>query len=465
MDILGLYPTWYVPGIGSAWVVGIVATIHVLASHTSIGASWFFAYLETKAYREDRPELLDYIRRYGMFLLVFSYIIGSITGPGIWFSTTVASPRGISGLIHNFVWVWAAEWVYFTIEVIGVYALVYTIGRVDRKTHLKLTWAFALASWATMMIIVGILSFMMWPGNEDWYANGSSLDAFYNLNFFAQLFMRTSLMLATGAILGSIVAARMEDSAVKRTIMRTLAVGGVLGIALGALFFQWYLATLPDNAHTVLEHRLPDYFGPAIVGILAASVAYLVFIFARPHRLRAGFAAVMAVIVLVAGLWPEERARESIRKPYVAGQYIYSNQLIARDVPGKGIHGELAAVDAEGILALHPFVPDDLRTVTEANKVRAGRMVGLVMCSNCHSFEEGGLRPLPELLHHSDEPEMIQAFVEGALATGSVDYMPRIPGIDAEREALGTYLATLSGYRPDPGETLAHNARNAQVSE
>lgn len=29
MDLIGLYPTWYEPGIGSGWVIGIIATIHV----------------------------------------------------------------------------------------------------------------------------------------------------------------------------------------------------------------------------------------------------------------------------------------------------------------------------------------------------------------------------------------------------------------------------------------------------
>lgn len=74
-------------------------------------------------------------------------------GPGIWYAITIASPRGVGGLIHNFVWVWAAEWVYFTVEVIGVYALVYLIEKVDAKTHLKLTGSCALASWATMLLI------------------------------------------------------------------------------------------------------------------------------------------------------------------------------------------------------------------------------------------------------------------------------------------------------------------------
>ena len=86
-------------------------------------------------------------------------------------------------LIHNFVWVWAAEWVYFTVEVIGVYALVYLIDKIDPKTHLKLTWVFALASWATMLLIVGILSFMMWPGNDSWYQTGSTMDAFLTSTF------------------------------------------------------------------------------------------------------------------------------------------------------------------------------------------------------------------------------------------------------------------------------------------
>ncbi|MEW6445381.1 MAG: cytochrome c, partial [Pseudomonadota bacterium] len=131
MDLIGLYPVWYEPGIGSGWVVGLIATIHVLFSHTSVGAALFFMALATIAYRQNRPELLDFIKKYGLFLLVFSYILGSITGPGIWYSTTVASPRGISALIHSFVWKWATEWVFFVIEVVGVYMVTYLVGKVD----------------------------------------------------------------------------------------------------------------------------------------------------------------------------------------------------------------------------------------------------------------------------------------------------------------------------------------------
>ena len=54
-DLIGLYPTWYVPQIGTAWVMGIIGTIHVLASNTSVGAAVLFALLESRAVRENTP--------------------------------------------------------------------------------------------------------------------------------------------------------------------------------------------------------------------------------------------------------------------------------------------------------------------------------------------------------------------------------------------------------------------------
>ena len=92
----------------------------MLFSHASVGAAILFGWLANRAARNNRPQYLNFIRRYGLFLLIFSYVLGSVTGPGIWFSATVASPRGISALIHSFVWLWATEWVFFvTFLVVG----------------------------------------------------------------------------------------------------------------------------------------------------------------------------------------------------------------------------------------------------------------------------------------------------------------------------------------------------------
>lgn len=50
MEMLGLYPAWYEPALGSGWV---------LAARTSVGAALVTTWLAAVAVRRDRPELLD----------------------------------------------------------------------------------------------------------------------------------------------------------------------------------------------------------------------------------------------------------------------------------------------------------------------------------------------------------------------------------------------------------------------
>jgi len=443
MDMIGLYPTWFEPGVGSGWIVGFIATIHVLFSHTSVGAAIFFAWLANHAHRHHRPELLEFIRRYGLFLLVFSYVLGSITGPGIWFSTTVASPRGISALIHSFVWMWATEWVFFVIEVVGVYMLVYLVGKIDVRTHTRITVIFALTSYTTMLVIVGILSFMMWPGRADWSETGGVLNAFYGPNTFAQLGMRTAFMFTITAVVGGIVAARFEDAELKKNIARKLAALGIGATLVGAAMLQWYLATLPETAEVVLENRLPDHFPVALMAAVGGSLAYFVLTWVQPRALVSAVAGVMTVAILVFGLWPEEVARESIRKPWVAGQYVYSNQVIGRDVPGMGVKSEIPVIEAHGFLATHVFVPDSLRQITDDNRVEAGRVLALTTCSNCHSLSPTGMRPLRNYFTGPHTEADVAEYLQAALSGGNTLYMPQIPFNDDEARALAAFILTL----------------------
>lgn len=442
MDMIGLYPTWFEPGVGSGWIVGFIATIHVLFSHTSVGAAIFFAWLANHAHRHQKPELLEFIRRYGLFLLVFSYVLGSITGPGIWYATTVASPRGISSLIHSFVWMWATEWVFFVIEVVGVYMLVYLAGRIDVKTHTRISLIFGLASYTTMLVIVGILSFMMWPGKAEWTQTGGVLNAFYGPNTFAQLGMRTAFMFAITAVVGGIVAARFEDAALKKNIARKLAVLGTVATLVGAAMLQWYLATLPESAEVVLENRLPAHFPMALMAAVGGSLAYFILTFVQPRALVSAVAGVMTVVILVFGLWPEEVARESIRKPWVAGQYVYSNQVVGADVPGMGVKSEILRIEAHGFLKTHVFMPEHLRTVTDANRVEAGRALALATCSNCHSLSATGMRPLRNYFAGTHTETDVAVYLQAALAGGNTIYMPQIPLNDEEARALAAYILT-----------------------
>lgn len=441
MDHIGLFPLFYFPDIGSAWLMGITGTIHILASHTSVGAAILFAFLAHKAYTEDRPELYDYMKKYGMFLLIFSYVIGSITGPGIWYTATAASPRGISALIHNFVWVWATEWVFFIYEVIGVFALVYFIGKIDRKTHLKLTYTFALASVGTLMLIIGIISFMMWPGTDAFYATGSSSDAFFGINTFPHMFLRIGFMVMMSGVIGMVISSALPDKALRSELTRKMGVVSMIGGFVTLLFFMWYISTLPESAEILMDIYMPNIIGTRIALMVGFSLYFALAIF-KPTFISRPLAGTMVLVILVAGLWPGEKLRESLRKPYVAGQYIYSNQIISRDVPGKGIKSEVDHLAKVGFLGASPWVPERLRTITPENRLEVGELLTKRACSNCHSLEsDGKFRPLMDKMRGWDA-ETIKLFMQGSLATGAIPYMPKIALPDAEFDAMAAWIAT-----------------------
>lgn len=447
MEHIGLFPTWYVPGFGSGWVVGVIATIHVLFSHTAVGAAILFTYFAYISNRDNRPELLDFIKRYGTFLLVFSYIMGSITGPGIWYSTTISSPRGISSLIHNFVWKWATEWVFFVIEVVGVYMMVYLSDKVDRKTYLRIAVIFGLTSFGTMLAIVGILSFMMEPGRKEWFADGGYLLGFYGPNMFAQLAMRVAFMFTMTAVVGGIVAGGIKDIIFKTWLVRRLAVLGIVSITVGTALLPWYISTLPSTAHLVMQNRIPSYFYPAILSVLVGITVYFALTLIKPRMLTATVAGIATLAILMLGLFPEETIRESVRKPYVAGEYIYSNQVIAHDVPGMNVKSEIPVLQKVGFTHADIFWPADQREITPQNEMEVGRTLAITTCSNCHSLSPTGIRPITNYLGGNTNVAKVKTYLLGALSTGNTLYMPKIPLKGKEAEALAVYLVSLTNEK------------------
>ncbi len=445
MDYLGLFPVFYVPDVGSAWLMGLTGTIHIMASHTSVGAAMLFAFLAYKAYKEDRDDLYDYMKRYGMFLLIFSYVIGSITGPGIWYTATAASPRGISALIHNFVWVWATEWVFFIYEVIAVFALVYFIGKIDKKTHLKLTLTFAIASVGTLALIIGIISFMMWPGNDAFYNTGSASDAFFGINTFPHMFLRIGFMIMMSGVIGLIISSAMkrENVELSNELTRKMGFVGLLGGFIALFFFMWYISTLPANAEAVLGLTLDSIvLNRIILAILFSFYFFLAIL--KPQWIGKYLAVIMMFVIGIVGVWPGEKLRESMRKPYVAGQYIYSNQIISRDVPGKGVKSEVEVVAAKGLLGVDPWVPDRLRTITPENKLEVGEYLTKRACSNCHSLEKGGKYRSMVMLIETKLPgtdkETIKNYMH-VIGTGAIPYMPKIALPDEEYDAMAEWIA------------------------
>ncbi len=435
-----MYPVWEVPNLSAGIILGIIATFHILPSHLSVSAMWFNLYVETKAYRENRPEFLEFIKKYTLLLLVFAYVLGSLSGVGIWYSATVANPRGLSGLIHNYVWGWAAEWVFFIVEVVGIFVYYYTLNKVDIKTHLKIGWIFAIASWITMIIITGILSFMLSPGK--WPQTGNFFDGFFNQTYWSQLFVRTTVMFGIGAGYAIAVSARLKNDDVRKLVVKTASRWGIAGLVLGALAVQWYLKTLPENAHGLLGSIVPKGLKTGMVVSFSAMILYFVYAHIKPLTIRI-VPAVLAIAVLFVGIWSAERMREIIRKPYVISHYMYSNQIIGSDVRSKGVKADAALIDEKGILKIAPFVPAGLRDINEGNKLQAGKMIAIIECSSCHVLDEDGLRPLPRMVKRLGfkDAEVVEGFLD---ALGGYLHMPPFHGTAAEKKALAAYLVSLN---------------------
>lgn len=402
-----------------------------------------FAFLAHKAYKENRSDYYPYMKKYGMFLLIFSYVLGSITGPGIWYTATAASPRGISALIHNFVWVWATEWVFFIYEVIGVFVLVYFMNKIDKKTHLQLTYTFALASVGTLALIIGIISFMMWPGTQAYYATGSASDAFFGINTFPHMFLRVGFMIMMSGVIGLVIssAMRKENEELSNELSRKMGYVSIFGGFITLFFFVWYMGTLPDNAHAVFAFSKETIIQNRII-LTLVFMSYFAIAIIKPKLIHPALASVMIGVILISGLWSGEKLRESMRKPYVAGQYIYSNQIISRDVPGKNIKSELPIIAEKGLLHVNPFVPKNLKTITEENKLEAGALLSKMACSNCHSLETTGVyRPLKDKLTGMDK-DGIKAILY-AMGDGAFSYMPTLKLPEHEYDAMAEYLASL----------------------
>lgn len=438
-----MYPVWQLPVLGSALVIAFIATFHILPSHLATSAFWFNVYIENKAYKQNRPELIEFIKKYVLIILIFSFVFGSLSGVGIWYSTTVANPKAISALIHNYVWGWATEWVFFIIEVVAIYVYYYTFDKVDPKTHLTIGLIYALGSWISMVIITGIISFMLSPGK--WLQTGGFFDGFFNPTYIPQLLMRTSLMFAVAALYAIVVAGTLKNKEVKSFIIRRASLWGIAGTILGFGFSFWYYKSLPNSVKEIADMTplIPKIIPHIVIGSLIALIAWFIFTLIKPNWAKL-IPGIVGILILFNGIFFAESIRERIRKPYVINHYMYSNQIISNDMPSKQVKTNMPEINAKGILHYSYFVPDNLKKLTNQNMVQAGEIIAQIECSACHTLEKNGwLRPMREMVKKAglSNVDDAQAFI-GFL--NAFPFMPPFAGTDVEKKALAEYLISLS---------------------
>ena len=341
------YPVWEPALLGGGLIIGIIAILHVFVSHFAVGAGLFLPITERKAYRENNPELLDYVKSHSRFFVLVVVVFGAVSGVGIWWSIGLVNPEATATLIHVFVWGWAIEWVFFIVAIAAAFIYYYGWDRLDPKTHLAVGWIYFASAWLSLFVINGILTFMLTPGQ--WLETRTFAAAFFNPGMLPSCLARTGVAIALAGVYALVTAAAVRDVALRAEVVQyaakwLLAVTVIIPIA-----GLWYITPLPAMAREISMGAAP------VVTLFAAlSVFFSVLVvgstyfgpYRRPRYFNLTFAFLLGVLALsTTGV--TEWVREAVRKPYIIYNYMYSNALRVQEVD---------TVRREGILKAARFV-------------------------------------------------------------------------------------------------------------
>jgi cytochrome bd ubiquinol oxidase subunit I len=450
------YPFWDVPHLGSGWVIGLIAIFHVMISHFAVGGGFYLVLAETKARREKRADWLQVLQKHSKFFLILTGVFGAVTGVGIWFAIGLAHPEATSALIHNFVFGWAVEWVFFMVELTTAAVYYYTWDRIPDSLHIKVGWVYAIASFLTLFIINGILTFMLTPG-DPWLAVAGTgqessrfVQAFFNPLFWPSLFLRILACASLAGVWALVTCARLDSEKypeMKTALLRWSSRWVIPSFALLPICFAWYLWNVPEAQRVLMQLGISNIGAGGfsqltrtilIIPLSSASVVGVVYLFIwrSPVEVRMRHAASVVLLALFATA-STEYGREMLRKPYVIGQYMFSNGVRAKTV---------SALNTNGYLGASLWTPALPATATPAEQQLAkGEAMFRGQCAACHTRDvyrsmrrlvgernREGIASVLKMLHDYDKDSPYRK------------YMPPLVGRPDEIAALGDYLASLT---------------------
>ena len=158
------YPIWQLDAFGGGLFIALIAVFHVFISHFAVGGGLFLVIMEHKGLAENSSAILRYVKRHTKFFLILTMVFGGMTGVGIWLTISLLNPSATSHLIHTFVFLWGAEWVFFLAEIVALLFYYYTFDRLSPRNHLLLGWIYFACAWLSLFLINGIIDYMLTPG-------------------------------------------------------------------------------------------------------------------------------------------------------------------------------------------------------------------------------------------------------------------------------------------------------------
>jgi cytochrome bd ubiquinol oxidase subunit I len=443
----------------------MIAIFHVMISQFAVGGGLYLPMAERKALKmtdpEARADWLKQLSSHSKFFLVLTAVFGTVSGVGIWFAIGLTHPEATSTLIHNFVFGWAMEWVFFIVELSTVAVYYCTWNRIDEKLHLKVGWIYAGASAATLIIINGILSFMLTPG-DTWIGVAGTgheaskfWNAFFNPTYWPSLFLRTCVCTSLAGIWALITASRIDGDkqpALKTSMVQWSVKWLVPSFVAMPFLMIWYYRMVPASQRALLTLGIDTINSGTfstvtrmalIIIITSATIIWAAYFLAYRNPVEFNLSHAMSVLVLaLMATGAGEYSREMLRKPYVIGRWMYSNGV---RVP------YVSRINADGYLANSAWVWNG-----SPSSYSRGEAIFRGECGSCHTLS--GYRPLRHLLEGRDRANIgnfINMLHENKADSPYRRFMPPMVGSKQDVEDLTNFLnaqvnppATTSAAKP-----------------
>jgi len=445
------YPFWEIPVLGSGWVIGMIAIFHVMISQFAVGGGLYLPMAERKALATKDPELraawLKQIAKHSKFFLMVTGIYGTVSGVGIWFAIGLTHPEATSTLIHNFVFGWAMEWVFFLVELSTVAVYYYTWGRIDEKLHLKVGWVYATSSFFTLFIINGILSFMLTPG-DTWIAvAGTGLEAskfwnaFFNPTYWPSLLLRICVCLSLAAIWALVTSSLIngdQQPELKKTLVRWSVKWLVPSFVAMPFLMIWYYCMVPASQQALLTLGIDTVNAGVfsavtrmalVIIITSATIIGVAYFLAYRYPSEFNLSHALAILLLaLMATGAGEYSREMLRKPYVVGRWMYSNGVRVNAVE---------RINKEGYLKESLWVYDANSAYSRGEAIFRGE------CQSCHTMD--GYRPIRALLAGRDAANIhnfVQMLHDYKPDSPYRKFMPPMTGTSQDVNDLSNFLNT-----------------------
>jgi mono/diheme cytochrome c family protein len=305
--------------------------------------------------------------------------MGALTGVAIWFTTIQVGARTIGLMIDQFHWLWATEWVAFSVEVVAGYAFVRAGKRLGDRARIRLLALYAAASWMSLFWINGILSWQLTPGR--YLDTGTVWAGFFNPSFWPSLIFRTAVAMALAALAACLVINTLELDRDRRAALIRRASRFALPMLAMPVLALWFVAVIPEDSRSWLlggSIAMTMFVGIAAGASLLIGGYAIVAIFIK--RLYVNGATALLLLALAFGATAAgEFVREGARKPYTIRGVLYSTSVKP---------AEIAELRRTGATANDPYPLRDADRYP-SGQLQHGAKVFRVLCDVCHTMHGG----------------------------------------------------------------------------